>query len=130
MASFEVLLVDDEEDLLALLSLRLQSRGLEVSTAQSGTAALRALSEHPVDVVVLDIRMPGMDGLETLAYIKRQHPEIEVIMLTGFAETETASQALAAGAFDYLVKPVDLDELLDKLQQAHARSPRTPGTRP
>jgi DNA-binding NtrC family response regulator len=95
-----------------------------VKTALSGKEALGILAEvipealPEIDVVILDIKMPGMDGIETLKQIKRCHPVIEVILLTGHGAVDTAVQGLKAGAFDYMLKPTEYDELLNKLEAA------------
>lgn len=116
-----VLLVDDEVEFLETLEKRLRRRNMDVRVATSGEEALDLLSQSPPDVVVLDVKMPGMDGIETLREIKRRAPLIEVVMLTGHANLEVAIQGMEMGAFDYLMKPVDIDELVYKLQDAHRR---------
>lgn len=116
--SFTVLLVDDEAEFRDLLEKRLRKRNLSLLSAGSGEEALEIVTREAVDVVVLDVRMPGMDGRETLREIKRLHPEVEVIMLTGQASVEVALEGMELGAFDYLLKPVSFDELLFKLQDA------------
>ena len=116
--SFTVLLVDDEAEFRDLLEKRLRKRNLALLSAGSGEEALEIVTREAVDVVVLDVRMPGMDGRETLREIKRLKPEVEVIMLTGHASVEVALEGMALGAFDYLLKPVSFDELLFKLQDA------------
>ncbi len=121
MTQFSVLLVDDETEFLETLVKRLKKRKLDVISAESGKEALQMLQQHPVDVVVLDVRMPDMDGLETLKEIKKLRPAVEVIMLTGHANVEVAMQGMELGAFDYLMKPMDIDELLYKLQDAYKR---------
>ena len=121
MDAFTVLLVDDEVEFLETLVKRLAKRKLFVTGVTSGAEALRVLDEKPVDVVVLDVKMPGMDGLEALKEIKKKHPLVEVIMLTGHASMEVAIQGMEVGAFDYLMKPMDIDELLYKLQDAFQR---------
>jgi DNA-binding response OmpR family regulator len=121
MESFSVLLVDDEAEYRELLAKRLKKRGVEVYTAADGSEALRLLSTEPVDVVVLDVRMPGMSGTETLAEIKKLSPLVEVIMLTGHAQLEVALEGMRLGAFDYLLKPVGIDELWARLEEAHRR---------
>ena len=113
-----VLLVDDEKDFLEVLTKRLRKRKLRLVAANSGAEAIRTVQDTPIDVVVLDMRMPQMDGLQTLREIKRINPGVEVIMLTGHANVETAVEGMELGAFDYLIKPVDIDELLYKLQDA------------
>jgi signal transduction histidine kinase len=116
-----VLLVDDELDFLESLGRRLELRGLAISTAASGPEALEILDAKPVDVVVLDVRMPGMDGIETLRRIKENHPRIEVVMLTGHADLESALEGMRFGFFDYLTKPVELPQLIDKIDDAFQR---------
>ena len=116
--SFTVLLVDDEAEFRDLLEKRLRKRNLALLSAGSGEEALAIVAREAVDVVVLDVRMPGMDGRQTLREIKRLKPEVEVIMLTGHASVEVALEGMALGAFDYLLKPVSFDELLFKLQDA------------
>jgi len=119
-----VLVVDDEIAFVEALSRRLTKRGVKVSTAFSGAEALEHLADRgatKTDVVILDVKMPGMDGLETLAVIKEKHPLIEVVMLTGHATVESAIEGMKRGAYDYLMKPCDLDVLMDKLNAAAAR---------
>jgi DNA-binding NtrC family response regulator len=117
--------VDDEADFLQTLAKRLTLRKLEVSTANSGEEALELLGRQEIEVVVLDVKMPGMDGITAIKEIKRRHPLIEVVMLTGHADLEASAQGMASGAFDYLLKPVAIDELVYKIQDAHkARSLR------
>ena len=113
-----VLFVDDEEDYLTTLLKRMRKRDVEAAGVGSGEEALAYLDGHPADVVVLDVRMPGMDGIETLREIKKAAPLTEVIMLTGHASLEAAREGMELGAFDYLMKPVDIDELLYKLEDA------------
>ena len=121
MMELSVLVVDDEEAFVDALARRLGKRGFRIATATSGAKALEILDEGGAtrtDVVVLDVKMPGMDGLETLAAIKERHPLIEVIMLTGHATVESAIEGMKRGAFDYLMKPCDMDTLIAKLNQA------------
>ena len=121
MDTFNVLLVDDEVEFLETLVKRLKRRNLTVTGVTSGEAALEALGRLPVDVVVLDVKMPGMDGLTCLREIKKRVPLVEVIMLTGHASMEVAIEGMEQGAFDYLMKPMDIDELLYKLQDAYKK---------
>jgi len=121
VADLGVLLVDDEVEFLETLEKRLRRRNMDVRVATSGEEALEVLSQSPPDVVVLDVKMPGMDGIETLREIKRRAPLIEVVMLTGHANLEVAIQGMEMGAFDYLMKPVDIDELVYKIQDAQRR---------
>jgi len=118
---FDVLLVDDEIEFLETLVKRIKKRNVNVHGAKSGEEALSFLEKKAVDVVVLDVRMPGLDGIETLRKLKKDHPLIEVIMLTGHASLEVAIEGMELGAFDYLMKPVDIDDLLYKLQDAYKK---------
>ena len=120
MDNLNVLFVDDETDFVGSLIKRMKKRKINASGAGSGEEAIELLSNGHVniDVVVLDVRMPGMDGIDTLKAIKSIDPLIEVIMLSGHARLSVARQGMELGAFDYLMKPVDLDELLYKLQDA------------
>ena len=121
MDEFSVLLVDDEKDFLETLLKRLLKRRIKATGAGSGEEALKILKETPPDVVLLDVRMQGMDGIQTLKEIKKIRPLVEVIMLTGHANLEVAVEGMEAGAFDYLMKPTDVDELLYKLEDAFKR---------
>ena len=121
MDFFSVLLVDDEMDFLETLIKRLRKRNVEAAGVRSGEEALEFLDHKSVDVVVLDVRMPGMDGIETLREIKKMDPLVEVIMLTGHASMEVAIEGMELGAFDYLMKPIDIDDLLYKLQDAYKK---------
>jgi DNA-binding NtrC family response regulator len=116
-----VLLVDDEEDFMSTLVKRLRKRNLDIEGAPGGKQALECLDRRPADVVVMDVRMPGMDGIEALKRIKERFPLTEVIMLTGHADMEVAVQGMELGAFDYLMKPMDIDDLLFKIQDAFQR---------
>ena len=118
MEEFTVLLVDDEAEFRELLAKRLSKRKLKVLTAGDAAEALRLLASTPVDVVVLDVRMPGMSGTDALREIKARLPNVEVLMLTGHAQLDVALAGMELGAFDYLLKPVDLDALLYRLQDA------------
>ena len=119
MKNIHVLLVDDEVEFLETLIKRMKKRNVDITGVRSGEDALSALDQKPADVVVLDVRMPGMDGIETLKQIKKRHPLTEVIMLTGHANMEVAVQGMELGAFDYLMKPMDIDELLYKVEDAY-----------
>ncbi len=116
-----VLIVDDEVEFLETLVKRLRKRKLAVNGVTSGEAALAQLQENPVDIVILDVKMPGMSGLDTLREIKKRYSLLEVIMLTGHANMEVAIAGMEIGAFDYLMKPIDIDELLYKIQDAYKR---------
>jgi len=117
----KVLIVDDERDFVQMFSLRLQSQGEKVSSAYSGKEALEVLARVPIDVVILDIRMPVMDGIDTLKQIKNIYPLIEVILLTGHGSTETAVEGMKLGAFDYLMKPAEFEEIRLKVENARKR---------
>ena len=121
MDPFNVLFVDDEVEFLETLLKRMKKRDLEVSGVKSGEQALEFLDQNRVDVVVLDVKMPGMDGIQALKEIKKLHPLIEVVMLTGHASVEVAIQGMELGAFDYLMKPIDIDDLLYKIQDAYKK---------
>jgi DNA-binding NtrC family response regulator len=116
-----ILLVDDEKDFVEMLALRLQEIGEEVLQAYSGLESLEKLKETEIDVVILDVKMPGMDGIETLQEIKKNYPLVEVIMLTGHGTIETAVQGMKLGAYDFLIKPADFDDLTAKLNKARER---------
>jgi len=122
MAVANVLLVDDEAPFVETMTKRLTKRKLEVKTALNGPEALKTLDKNPnVEVVILDVKMPGMDGVETLKEIKKRHPLVEVIMLTGHATVETAIDGMKLGALDYLMKPCEMDLLMAKVEEAAAR---------
>lgn len=116
-----VLLVDDEIDFVEMLSLRLEEEGEDVTSACSGQECLDILKEKHIDVVILDILMPGMDGITTLKEIKNRFPLVEVIMLTGHGTTESAVEGMKLGAFDYLLKPAYFEDLTAKLEAARKR---------
>jgi DNA-binding NtrC family response regulator len=118
MADPVVLFVDDEVDFRNTLMKRMDKRGVTVSGVSSGEEALAWLKKNDADVIVLDVKMPGMDGIQTLREIKKIKPLVEVIMLTGHANLESASEGMACGAFDYLMKPFNIDELFYKVQDA------------
>lgn len=114
-----VLLVDDEVPFVETMTKRLGVRDLTVLTAFSGLEALEKLEkEKSVDVIVLDVKMPGMDGIDTLREIKARYPLVEVVMLTGHGTIETAIEGMKLGAFDYLLKPTNIDQLMAKIQEA------------
>jgi len=121
MEKLKLMIVDDEERFLATTQKLLQKKGVDVVTASSGAEALEKLRAHGVHVVILDVKMPGMDGVATLREIKRQFPMVEVIMLTGHATVESAVEGLKTGAVDYLMKPADLDQILEKANDAFNR---------
>ena len=117
MPMANVLLVDDEVPFVEAMSRRLKKRDINVLTSFNGFEALDVLEEdRSVEVVILDVKMPGMDGIETLGEIRKKFPLVEVIMLTGHATVETGIEGMKLGAFDYLMKPCDMDVLIDKLK--------------
>lgn len=118
MQHIRVLLVDDEEQFVTAMAKRLRKRSFQVFQALSGEEGLRQMEASPVDVVVLDVKMPAMDGVHVLREIKLKHPSTEVVMLSGHADVEAAISGMAMGAFDYLSKPVDLEELVLKIREA------------
>jgi DNA-binding NtrC family response regulator len=118
MDQITVLLVDDEPEFLEALAERMTARGLRVETVGSGEEALDRLARASFDAIVLDMLMPGLDGLETLKRLKAAHPEAQVIFLTGQASLAKGIEAVKLGAADFLEKPVELDNLLAKIQEA------------
>ena len=119
MNHIKLLLVDDEKPFLDTLTKRLEKREINISAVYSGKDALAELEKNKtIDVVILDVKMPGMDGIQTLVEIKKSFPLVEVIMLTGHATVETAIDGMKLGAFDYLMKPCDIDVLIDKAREA------------
>ena len=124
MADYRVLLVDDEEEFVSALSERLMLRGIEVDSALNGEEALALMVEKVFEVVILDVMMPGLGGLEVLKQIKSTYPNTQVILLTGHGSTREGIEGMRLGAFDYLIKPVDIEEMLEKMKEAA----RTVGT--
>jgi DNA-binding NtrC family response regulator len=119
MDSFRVLVVDDEEDFLETLVKRLNKRDIDTTGVRSGEEALEEMNKKLFDVVLLDVKMPGgIDGIEALREMKKIQPLSEVILLTGHASVETSIEGMKLGAFDYLLKPIKLEDLLEKLAQA------------
>jgi DNA-binding NtrC family response regulator len=121
MENLRVLVVDDEADFLETIVMRLRRRKIDATGVDGGKKALEIVENERFDVVVLDVLMPGMDGIETLKLLKKKKPFIEVIILTGHGSVESGLQGMQFGAFDYIMKPADLDELLEKIQQAYER---------
>jgi DNA-binding NtrC family response regulator len=122
MSIANVLLVDDEVDFVETFSERLIMRNLEIAKAFSGEEALQVLEKNQnIEIVILDVKMPGMDGIETLAEIKKKFPLVEVIMLSGHADVESAIDGMKQGAFDYLMKPCDMDQIIAKVTEAVAK---------
>lgn len=116
----KVLLVDDEVDFLEAMSARLENRGMEVSAVSRPEEALEKIAEESFDAVVLDLQMPGMDGIETLKKIKALKPELHIILLTGHATVQKGIEAMKLGAMDLMEKPADMNALLDRIKRAKA----------
>ena len=114
----KVLLVDDEEDFVENLSQRLEIRGLKVTAATRGEDAVSFADNQNFDAIVLDLAMPGMGGLETLKKIRDKHPDAEIIILTGHGSVKSSVEAMKLGAEDFLEKPVDINDLLEKISKA------------
>jgi len=121
VSEIRVLLVDDEEDFVAVLAERLSARGLAVDTAISGAAGLEQAGAHSYDAIVLDLAMPGLDGLQTLDRLKAANPNQQVIVLTGRATVARAVEVMKAGALDLVEKPADVEELVTLIDDAARR---------
>ena len=121
MTKFRVLIVDDEPDFVETMVKRLRDRGLDVEGVLSAKEALEILDNADFDVCVLDVKMPGMDGIEALSEMKKKKPLMEVIMLTGHGSVESGIRGLQLGAYDYIMKPVPFKDLLAKMIQAYER---------
>ena len=117
--AIRVLIVDDEDDFRETIVKRLNARKLLAEGANSGIKALAVLKEKEFDVMVLDVKMPDMDGIETLRHVKKMTPDVEVIMLTGHASVEFGLKGMQLGAFDYIMKPAPINELMDTIGQAY-----------
>jgi DNA-binding NtrC family response regulator len=113
-----VLLVDDEEKFLEVLSQRLGTRGIDAETSTSGEEALVKIKNRNFDAIVLDVMMPGIGGIETLKRIRKEYPELQIIMLTGRGSVDKAVEAMKEGAIDFLEKPADINTLLNKISEA------------
>jgi len=118
MKNLKILLVDDEEEFVTTLAERLELRGLQARTALNGEAALQMIEVDTPQIVILDVMMPGIGGFEVLRRIKAQHPKIPVILLTGRGSTKEGIKGMQLGAFDYLMKPLNIEELIKKMQEA------------
>lgn len=118
MDEYKVLIVDDEEELATTIAERLQIRGIQANTANDGETALEMIATNPPQVVVLDVMMPGLSGIEILKRMNAQNLKIPVILLTGYGSTEQGMEGMKHGAFDYLMKPCDLNILINKIKEA------------
>jgi DNA-binding NtrC family response regulator len=114
----KVLLVDDEEEFTAILSERMKTRGFVVDITNSGINALNKVDEKSYDAIVLDLYMPEMDGIDTLKLLIEKNPDLQIIFLTGHASLEKGIEAVKLGAIDFMEKPVDIDKLIEKLNNA------------
>ena len=121
MARYDVLVVDDEQDFRDIIVKKLEKRDLKCDSAPDGATALEMVKAKKYDVVLLDVKMPGMDGIEALREIKKIEPMVEVVMLTGHASVESGINGIKYGAFGYLMKPMDMDPLMEKLDAAYER---------
>ncbi|RZB34271.1 MAG: hypothetical protein SRB1_00039 [Desulfobacteraceae bacterium Eth-SRB1] len=119
MQEIQMLLVDDEDDFRTTLANRLKLRKIDVTDAASGDEAIEMVKQRSFDVAVIDVKMPGTDGIETLKQVKKIQPAIEIVMLTGHASIESGMEAMKLGAYDYVMKPCDIDELLIKAGDAY-----------
>ncbi|NDV18313.1 response regulator [Pseudodesulfovibrio sp. JC047] len=117
----KVLLIDDEVEFLETLSERMKLRGMDVSTAETAGNAVTALDSNEYDAIVLDLQMPDMNGIDMLKVIKKSHPEMQVILLTGQATLEAGIQAMKLGAMDFMEKPADIESLTEKIRKAQAK---------
>ena len=120
MAKEKVLLVDDELEFTQVLSERMKSRGVDVDTAASGREALEKARGKSYDAIILDLSMPEMDGIETLKHLIEDHPDLQVILLTGYATIEKGIEAIKLGAMDFLEKPAEIQKLMEKIEEAKA----------
>lgn len=120
MERLRILIVDDEEDFVSTLAERLALRGFQVQPATSGADARQHVHEDDFSVLILDVKMPGIDGLELMAEIKQKDPHLPVILLTGHGSGADAERGMEQGAFDYLMKPIDIDQLIEKVRKAVA----------
>ncbi|MFC1563355.1 response regulator [candidate division KSB1 bacterium] len=118
MAYEKVLLVDDEEEFIETLSERMQTRGLSVDTATNGADAIKLVEKTFYDAIILDLQMPGLDGIETLKRIREYNPDSQIILLTGYASVEKSVEAVKHGAVDFLEKPADINKLMEIIREA------------
>lgn len=121
MKEFKVLMVDDEEDFVKTLAERMQMRDLDSDVAFSGEAALQIVEDQIPDVMVLDLKMPGIDGMEVLRRVRKAYPQVQVVILTGHGSEKDEAEARRLGAFAYLQKPVDIEKLIITLKNAYKK---------
>ena len=120
MAKEKVLLVDDDPEFIEVLSQRMEAREVDVDTATSGPEAVEKVSDAAYDAIILDLSMPGMDGMETLKRLLKDKPDLQVILLTGYATLEKGIEAVKLGAMDFLEKPAEIQKLMEKIEKAKA----------
>jgi DNA-binding response OmpR family regulator len=118
MSSWNILLVDDEVEFISTLAERLELRGINARVTHDGEAALREVADEEPQVMVLDVMMPGLKGLDVLQRVRESHPKVQVILLTGQGKTRDGIEGMRYGAFAYLMKPLDLEELIQTLGEA------------
>ncbi|ACU90351.1 response regulator [Desulfomicrobium baculatum] len=126
MNTWNILLVDDEVDFIVTLAERLELRGVNARVVHDGEAALKAVADNVPQVIVLDVMMPGMKGIEVLQKVKSEHPKVKVILLTGQGKTRDGIEGMHHGAFAYLTKPLDLEELIRTIDEAISEPEGTP----
>lgn len=119
--SEKVLLVDDEKEFLEIMSERMKARDIDVTTATSAQQALEIIEKESFDAIILDFQMPGMDGMDALKAIKAKKPELQIILLTGYATVEKSVEAMKIGATDFIEKPADIEVLAEKIKEAKAQ---------
>jgi len=125
-SAWNILLVDDEVEFISTLAERLEIRGIDARVVYDGEAALKAVAENEPQVMVLDVMMPGIKGLDVLQRVKEEHPKVQVILLTGQGKTRDGIEGMRYGAFAYMMKPLDLEELIATLGEAMKASQGTP----
>jgi DNA-binding NtrC family response regulator len=118
MSDLRILLVDDEEELVYTLADRLEFRGYHAMAALNGADAIKKANEGDFDVAVIDVKMPEINGIEVMKMIKKLHPKLNVILMTGHGSPEEGEQGMAEGAYDYMVKPINIDILISKIKAA------------
>lgn len=121
MNPIRILIVDDEEELASTLAERLELRDFEVEVATGGSDALKLVRQRDFNVLIADVKMPGIGGLDLMAAVRRENPEVPVILFTGHGSVAEADRGKRAGAFDYVMKPVDIEALVEKIRNAAAR---------
>ena len=119
--SIKLLLVDDEKDFTEILSERMVARGYAVEIADSGQTAIEKVKKHTFDAIILDLAMPGMDGIEVLKILLKENPDFQIIFLTGHATLEKGIEAVKLGAVEFMEKPVDIDTLIEKVNDAKSK---------